>query len=176
MTAEPPDYVAPEGWPAVSLVMAVLNEEPHLEESVEAALAQDYPGEIEVVIALGPSRDRTDVIAAQIADAHPQVRLGRNPSGGTPAGLNAAVAASRHAVLARVDGHALLPPDYLRTAITVLLRTDAANVGGIMAAEGTTPFEEAVARAMTTRLGVGNAPFHHGGRAGPAETVYLGVF
>ncbi len=176
MTAEPPSFVAREGWPAVSLVMAVLNEELHLEESVAAALTQDYPGEIEVVIALGPSRDRTDVIAAQIADAHPQVRLVRNPSGRTPAGLNAAVAASRHAVLARVDGHSLLPPDYLRTAITVLLQTDAANVGGIMAAEGTTPFEEAVARAMTSRLGVGNARFHHGGRAGPAETVYLGVF
>jgi succinoglycan biosynthesis protein ExoA len=176
MTAEPADCVARDGWPSVSLVMAVLNEERHLEESVLAVLKQDYPGDFELVIALGPSRDRTDVIAAQLADAHPQVRLVRNPSGRTPAGLNAAVAAARHPVIARVDGHALLPPDYLRTAVGVLLETDAASVGGIMAAEGTTPFEEAVARAMTNRLGVGNAPFHHGGRAGPAETVYLGVF
>src|SRR3954447_417605 len=54
--------------------------------------------------------------------------------------------------------------------------TGADNVGGIMAAEGTTPFEQAVARAMTSRLGVGNASFHTGGEAGPADTVYLGVF
>jgi hypothetical protein len=29
---------------------------------------------------------------------------------------------------------------------------------------------------MTSRLGVGNAPFHVGGDEGPADTVYLGVF
>jgi hypothetical protein len=29
---------------------------------------------------------------------------------------------------------------------------------------------------MTSKLGVGNAKFHTGGAAGPADTVYLGVF
>ena len=29
---------------------------------------------------------------------------------------------------------------------------------------------------MTSKLGVGNAPFHVGGEEGPADTVYLGVF
>ena len=45
-----------------------------------------------------------------------------------------------------------------------------------MAAQGITPFECAVAAAMTSRLGVGGAAFHTGGEAGPADTVYLGVF
>ena len=45
-----------------------------------------------------------------------------------------------------------------------------------MAAEGTTDFERAVARAMTSRFGVGGASFHVGGEAGPALTVYLGCF
>jgi hypothetical protein len=45
-----------------------------------------------------------------------------------------------------------------------------------MAAEGVTPFEQAVARAMCSRLGIGGARFHLGGEAGPVETVYLGVF
>ena len=45
-----------------------------------------------------------------------------------------------------------------------------------MAAEGTTPFERAVAAAMTSVLGVGAARFHTGGEPGPADTVYLGVF
>ena len=78
--------------------------------------------------------------------------------------------------MVRVDGHALFPADYVRTAVEVLTETGADNVGGIMAAEGTTPFEQAVARAMTSRLGVGSARFHTGGEAGPADTVYLGVF
>ena len=45
-----------------------------------------------------------------------------------------------------------------------------------MRAEGVTVFEQAVARAMTSKLGVGNARFHTGGEGGPADTVYLGVF
>src|SRR3954447_19908809 len=54
-------------WPAVSVVMAVLNEERHLAEAVGAILRQDYPAELELVIALGPSRDRTDEIAEKLA-------------------------------------------------------------------------------------------------------------
>ncbi|MEU2596330.1 glycosyltransferase family 2 protein, partial [Streptomyces hirsutus] len=49
-------------------------------------------------------------------------------------------------------------------------------VGGIMHAEGENDWEHAVAAAMTSRIGVGNAAFHTGGAAAPAETVYLGVF
>jgi hypothetical protein len=76
----------------------------------------------------------------------------------------------------RCDGHALVPDDYVALAVDALDRTGAVNVGGIMAAEGETPFEEAVACAMTSVLGVGSAPFHVGGEEGPALTVYLGAF
>jgi succinoglycan biosynthesis protein ExoA len=162
-------------WPAVSVVLPVLNEEHHLETSVAAILGQTYPGEIEVVLALGPSRDRTDLVAERLAE-DPRVSIVANPTGRTPNGLNAAIAASRHPVIARVDGHAVIPPDYLRTAVSLLERTGADNVGGLMSAQGVTDIEQAVAWAMTSKLGVGNAPFHVGGREGPADTVYLGVF
>jgi succinoglycan biosynthesis protein ExoA len=164
------------GIPDVSVIMTVLNESTHLPDAVARTLGQDYPGEIEVVIALGPSRDGTDAIAAELAAADPRVRTVPNPSGSTPAGLNAALAASKYEIVARVDGHAVIPPDYLSIAVETLEATGADNVGGIMWAEGKTPFEQAVARAMTTKLGVGNARFHTGGHAGPTDTVYLGVF
>jgi glycosyltransferase involved in cell wall biosynthesis len=156
--------------------MPVLNEAKHLEEAARQILAQDYAGDIELVMALGPSTDGTDDVAARLCATDSRVRAVPNPSGTTPTALNVAVAAARHDVVARVDGHAILPSDYLRTAVETLEQTGAANVGGIMAAEGTTAFEHAVARAMRSRLGVGAAAFHTGGEAGPAPTVYLGVF
>lgn len=162
--------------PSISVIMPVLNEERHLADAVAHILGQDYPGELELVIALGPSKDRTDEIAAGLAAADPRVRTVPNPTGKTPAGLNAAIAATRHEVIVRVDGHGLLAPGYLRTAVRLLAETGAANVGGVMHAEGQSVFERAVAVAMTSKLGVGNAKFHTGGAAGPAETVYLGVF
>ena len=139
-------------------------------------LGQAYPGQIEVVLALGPSTDRTGEIAAALAAADPRVRLVPNPSGRTPTGLNSAIAAASHDVIVRVDGHALVPIDYVAHAVEVLERTGADNVGGIMAAEGETAFERAVACAMTSPLGVGAASFHVGGQEGPALTVYLGAF
>ncbi|GAB3156695.1 glycosyltransferase family 2 protein [Microbispora hainanensis] len=156
--------------------MPVLNEERHLRDAVRQVLEQDYEGPLEVVISVGPSHDRTQEVADAIAAEDRRVVVVPNPTGRTPNALNAAIAASRNPIVARVDGHAILPRDYLRTAVETLEQTGADNVGGIMAAEGITPFEQAVACAMTSKIGVGNARFHTGGEAGPADTVYLGVF
>jgi glycosyltransferase involved in cell wall biosynthesis len=163
-------------WSGVSVVMPVLDEEEHLASSVSTVLGQDYAGPLEVVLALGPSTDRTDEVAAGLAADDERVVLVENPTGRTGAGLNRAVAAARHDVVVRLDGHALVPGDYVRTAVETLQRTNADNVGGVMAAEGVTDFQRAVAAAMTSRLGVGQASFHVGGEEGPAPTVYLGAF
>jgi succinoglycan biosynthesis protein ExoA len=163
-------------YPPVSVVMPVRNEERHLAESVRHVLGQDYPGEFELVLAVGPSADRTEQIARDLAAAQPRLTVVANPTGKIPAALNAAVRAARHAVIARMDAHALMPPAYLKTAVAALIRTGAADVGGVMAATGVTAFQRAVAWAMTSRAGVGSAAFHTGGGAGPADSVYLGVY
>ena len=69
----------PEGV-GVSVVMPVLNEERHLAEAVRAVLGQDYGGPVQVVLALGPSRDRTDEVAAALAADDPRVTTVPNPS------------------------------------------------------------------------------------------------
>jgi hypothetical protein len=161
---------------AVSVVMPVRNEELSLAESVRSVLGQDYPGELEIVLAVGPSRDGTLQLARRLASSDPRIIVVPNPTGQRPCGLNAAIKASRHAIVARVDGHALLPPGYLRAAVRELEQTGAANVGGIMAAQGVTPFQQAVAWAMTSRYGVGAAKFHVGGHPGSVDSVYLGVY
>ncbi|MBV9093692.1 MAG: glycosyltransferase, partial [Streptosporangiaceae bacterium] len=131
---------------------------------------------LELVLALGPSADRTERIARDLAAAEPRVTVVANPSGKIPAALNLAVRTARHQVIARIDGHALFPPTYLKTAVEVLARTGAADVGGVMAAEGVTAFQQAVAWGMTSKAGVGSAGWHTGGQAGPADSVYLGVY
>lgn len=156
--------------------MPVVNEERHLRSAVQRVLNQDYPGPLDVTLAVGPSRDKTAEVAEILAKEFPQVRVVSNPSGSTPAGLNAAINASSGEMVVRVDGHALIPADYVSCAVEVLERTGADNVGGVMAAEGTGDFERAVAAAMTSRFGVGDASFHVGGEEGPALTVYLGCF
>ena len=156
--------------------MPVRNEERYLAEAVRHVLSQDYPGQLELVLAVGPSADRTEQIARGLAAAEPRVTVVANPTGKIPAALNAAVRSARYQVIARIDGHALLPAGYLKTAVATLTETGAADVGGVMAAEGETPFQQAVAWGMTSKAGVGSAVFHTGGGAGPTLSVYLGVY
>jgi glycosyltransferase involved in cell wall biosynthesis len=156
--------------------MPVLNEENYLEAAVLAILSQDYEGPIQVVLALGPSTDRTNEVAARVCAGDSRVSSVPNPTGRTPEGLNAALAATTQEIVVRVDAHSELSDGYIRLAVETLQRTGAENVGGIMGARGVTKFEKAVAAAMTSPLGVGSASFHTGGTEGPAETVYLGVF
>ena len=162
--------------PGVSYVMPVLNEADHIEAAVRSLVDQDYDGPFEVVLALGPSVDGTNEIIEAMSLVDPRIRSIPNPVGSTPAGLNVAIRASSHPIVIRVDAHSVLPRDYARVAVETLLRTGADNVGGIMKAEGVTAFEKAVAHAYGAREGLGGTPHHVGGKEGPAETAYLGVF
>ena len=115
---------AQPSWPdGVSVIMPVLNEQRHLSEAVTGILTQDWDGPLEIILALGPSTDRTDEVARRLQALDDRVVLVPNPSGRTPSGLNAAIRAARYEVVVRVDGHALLPTDYLSTAVATLART-----------------------------------------------------
>ena len=162
--------------PAISVILPVLNEESHLESAVLSVLSQDYRGPLEIILALGPSRDRTNEIASKLASQDNRVKLLDSPTGKTAAGLNLALSASKSPVVVRVDGHAQIPSNYISLIVEILNKTGAVNVGGVMAAVGTTAFERAVAGAMRSPLGVGASRFHTGGEAGEVDTVYLGAF
>jgi len=165
-----------DSWPDVSYIMPVLNEERDLREAVTAVLRQDYPGQAEIVLSLGPSHDATDRIAEALAAEDERIRLVRNPRANISAGLNLAIRATRHPVVIRVDAHSTLADGYTRTAVATLHRTGAANVGGVMHARGRTPLQRAIAVAYNSPVGLGGAAYHGQGEEGEAESAYLGVF
>ena len=131
---------------------------------------------LEVILAVGPSTDQTWQIAKELADQDSRITVLENISGRTPSGLNAALKMAKNQIVVRIDGHSEIDEEYIRKAVETLKETGAVNVGGIMFAQGTTPFEKAVAVAMRSPIGVGSSRFHVGGEAGPTDTVYLGVF
>ena len=168
--------MAKTSYPAVSVLMPVLNEEGHLEAAVNSVLSQGYPGEFELLLALGPSRDSTNEIAKTIAKRDKRVRLIDNPRGLTTVGLNEAIRQAKHEYIVRVDAHSEPEANYMTRGIEILLETGADLLGGIMAARGKSSFQKSVAWAYTSRFGVGGAAYHVGGSAGEAESAYLGIF
>lgn len=163
--------------PGVSYVMPVLNEAGYIEAAVLSILSQDYPGETEIILALGPSTDGTDAIVRRMAAADTRIRIVQNPGTDIPIGLNRAIGAARHPVVIRVDAHTELSPGYTSRGIATLHRTGAGSLGGIMEAVGRPGVQAAVARAYNSRFGLGGGAYHGGAdiAEGPAESAYMGV-
>lgn len=161
----------------VSFVMPVLNEQEHLEAAVKSVFDQVVPGQMELVLALGPSTDATDEVAKKLKKRHgAKLQLAHTKIANTSSQLNLAIDNSSYEVVLRVDAHSELSPDYAKTALEILNQTGAANVGGIMRAVGQDSFQQAVAYGYNNRVGLGGGAFHVGAKAGPSESVYLGVF
>lgn len=165
-----------DGRPGVSYVIPVLNDAEYIESAVTSILAQDYPTPPEIVIALGPSTDGTKDVVAGMQQVLPGIIIVPNPAADIPIGLNLAIRATSQPIIVRVDAHTQLPASYTRTAVATLIRTGAANVGGIMVAAGRPGLQAAIARGYNSRFGLGGGAYHHADEpAGPAESAYLGV-
>ena len=160
----------------MSVVVPVRNEAAHLDAAVASILAQQYPVDLEVCLAVAPSADDTATVAGEIAAHDARVVVVDNPAGVTPAALNAAIRATSGSIVVRVDGHAELSDGYIRRAVETMCRTGAVNIGGMQVPQPETSFEAAVAAATTSWMGTGGANYRVGGAEGPVDTVYLGVF
>ncbi len=103
--------------PGVSVVIPARNDAAALLAALLAALAsvsaQDYEGEIEVVVADG---SHGPAMADAARARFPGVRIVANPQRHIPAGLNRAVRAASHDIIVRCDARCVLPPDYVRAA------------------------------------------------------------
>jgi len=163
-------------FPSVTVIMPVRNEQAHLVGAVESVLSQNYPGNLEITLAIGPSIDETDKVAKELAAKYSNLKLIENPKGLTTSGLNLAIALSTSDVIIRVDAHSELAPNYIARGVKILAETGSFLVGGVMSAVGKTPLQKAVAFGYGSRFGLGGGSYHVGGKAGEAESAYLGIF
>lgn len=157
--------------PAVSVIMPARNAEGTIGAALAAIGAQDYRGEVEVIVADGSD---TEAMAELVRRDYPQVKLLPNPAVVQSAGLNRALAQAAGEIVVRCDAHSEIPAGYIRRVVDTLAWTGAASVGGRQQPVATTVFERAVAMAMTSWLGAGDAAYRFAGVGGPTDTVYLG--
>jgi succinoglycan biosynthesis protein ExoA len=145
--------------PFVSVVIPVRNEAAFISDLIEALLMQDYPRDrMEVIVADGLSTDGTREILGELQARDARLVVLDNPGRIVPTGLNLAIWRSRGEVIVRVDGHALIAPDFIAQNVALLNEhPEAWSVGGPIRHAATGTFGKAVAIAMSHPLGVGNA-------------------
>lgn len=155
--------------PTVSIVIPAANAAHSIAASLQAIALQDYPNIVEVVVS---AADEETAAMARRLDA----TVVDNPGGKTPTGLNLAIARSTGDIVVRVDAHSTIPPDYVSRAVSTLAATRAENVGGMQVPVGNSFWGRAIAAAMSSPAGSGDARYRIGGEPGPTDTVYLGAF
>ncbi len=140
-----------------SVLVPVLNEEADIVATMRAMLAQEFDGELEFLVVDGGSSDRTREIVAALAVQDRRIRLLDNPRGGTPSGLNVALAHARGRWVARMDGHTEYPRGYVALGVERLTRGDTRWVSGPPIPVGRGAVSRAVALALRTPLGRGGS-------------------
>lgn len=163
--------------PLITIIVPIRNEEAYIARCLDSLLAQDYPAEqVEILVVDGRSDDRTRAIVATYHERHPHLQLLDNPEKTAPYALNYGLDAAQGEVIVRVDGHCELEPDYLSTAVRLLAETGAACVGGPLTSVGEGQTAQAIALAMSTPFGVGNAKFRYADKAEYVDTVAFGAY
>ncbi len=156
----------------MSAIVPMRNERQHIERCLRSLAAQDYPHDrFEVIVVDGASDDGSRELVESMREEVPGLRVAENRGKLTARGLNIGLAFARGDVIARVDAHAVVAPDFLRESVAALRRTGADVVGGPISTLGEGSAGAAVALAVSSPFGVGNAVFRYSHREQWTDTV-----
>jgi len=166
--------------PLVSIIIPCFNEEKYISGILDDILKQDYRKEsLEVLVVDGMSSDGTQEIIRQYQKRYPFIRLEVNERQFVPFALNLGIHKSNGEVIAIMGSHAQYPPDYISSLVHALFELNADNVGGVCVATPaeTTPRARAIAGALSSPFGMGNAMFRIGSRKRmKVDTVTFGCY
>ena len=159
--------------PFVSVIVPLRNEERYIGGCLRSLAAQDYPRDrFEVLLVDGDSTDDSRRVAEDVArETGLTLRVLSNPRRSTPCGLNVGIAQAQGEVIARVDAHAKVDSRFLSESVSALLKSDADAVGGPIRSVSDGLVGGAIALAMSSPFGVGNAAFRYSQEEQYTDTV-----
>ena len=162
--------------PMVSVLVPVLDEARHIRSAAAAMAAQRFDGELEFLMVDGGSTDGTRAVLEELAAGDPRFRVLDNPARTIPAALNLALAHARGEFVARMDAHAVFPPDYVARGVERLRRGGADWVAGPAVPDGDGRWSRRVATALTLSLGQGGSRKWRRDGSGEEFELDTGVF
>ena len=161
----------------ISVIAPMWNEARHIEQFVADFAAQDFEGEVELIVADGRSTDDSVDRLRAAAERHGlDLKVVDNPDRWVSAGLNKCLREAHGDLIVRADCHSGYPPDYLRQCARVAEETGADNVGGVFIPRGGTQVERAVGAAMDSPFGGIHWTRHGESGRHDVDTVPYGAF
>jgi biofilm PGA synthesis N-glycosyltransferase PgaC len=124
----PPPLRFDLAFPPTTVVIACFNEEETIEETLDYVAKQDYPGELEILVADDGSTDRTVELARRRAEVDHRIAVVKLPHGGKAKALTAALKNVETPLVTTVDADTLLMPTSLQRVVARLLLSPADTV------------------------------------------------
>src|SRR5215469_4597171 len=162
-----------ETQPLITAVVATYNEERHIVACLSGLCGQvDLPGVLEIIVVDGQSSDRTVELVRAFAARDPRVKLVSNPRRFQVYAWNIGTREARGRYVAFCSAHTEYADDYLARCHEALKRSGAANVGGVQTPIGEGVIGRAVALAMASPFGIGNAHFRYARKEQFVDAVF----
>ena len=140
----------------ISIIVPMREEAEHVEPLVADIAAQDFEGEVEMLVADGGSTDGSAgrIPGGRRGSLGSTSRCSRTRAAPVSHGLNACLRHVTGDLIVRLDCHSRYPSDYLRLCAVAAEETGAWNVGGVVQVpEGRTRLERGVAAPWTVPFG-----------------------
>lgn len=121
-------------FPAISILVACYNEEENIVSTINSILAQEYKGEVEIIVADDGSKDNS--VGEILWNSHnfywkKHVRLIENTvNRGKSAVLNDALKVAKHDIIITVDSDTILHTNALNNIVSKFLSADYSAVAG----------------------------------------------
>ncbi len=169
-------------YPKISVAVAVLNEEGHIQECIRSILGQSYEGDIEIIISDGGSTDGTIEIVKMMAAENENIILLHNEKGSQAAGRNIAFKHSDSDFVVYIDGHSYADENWLKelhAAFSKLRsgKSKIAGVGSVYYPAGRHGFSNAVHAAFKSPMaGAGKSHFLNAWELSRTENAYACLY
>ena len=163
--------------PLVSAIIAMRNEEAFIGKCLTSLAEQDYGAELlEVLVIDGRSTDRSREIVSAMRSKMPNLRLLDNERKVAPVAFNIGINNAQGEILTIISAHCYLASDYISRCVEYLAKTGAECVGGPIESIGETRTAKAIALAMSSPFGVGDALFRYSQREQYVDTLAFGTY
>ncbi|QQS34649.1 MAG: glycosyltransferase family 2 protein [Ignavibacteriales bacterium] len=164
--------------PLISIIVCCRNEKEYIENCLNSLLQQKkMDNNLEILVIDGMSTDGTRDIILTMQKKFQVIKFFDNPAKVKPQAINLGFKESKGEYLLICDAHAIYDENYLSTCLELIRdHNDAWCVGGPFTNVGETLFGKALAIAMNSPIGIGNAKHRYPDYEGYGEMVMFGMF
>lgn len=161
----------------VTIIIPSRNEEKFIKKCLDSFVDQSYPAELyEVFVCDGMSTDNTRDIVNEYNKNYSNIKLLDNKGLTAPKGMNVGIKASNADIIIIFGAHATAHRDFIKNNVIALENSEVGCAGGPINTISENELGNAIALAMSSPFGVGNALFRYGKQEQYVDTVAFGAY